>query len=55
LKLRYVSKENFASIFTAEEKAKSRNQNEAGSKQGFLLHLFFDPEDGGDMFLPYAA
>jgi hypothetical protein len=31
----------------------ARNQREAGSKQngGFLLGLFFDPEDAGNMFL----
>jgi hypothetical protein len=36
----------------------ARNQHEAGSKQSqtmlvtcFLTELFFDPEDGGDMFL----
>jgi hypothetical protein len=29
-----------------------RNQHEAGSKlTGQLFGLFFDPEDGGDMFL----
>jgi hypothetical protein len=33
--------------------SKARNQREAGSKQssGFLLGLFSDPEDGGDIFL----
>jgi hypothetical protein len=32
----------------------ARNQHEAGNKQlddGFLLDLFFELEDGGDMFL----
>jgi hypothetical protein len=39
--------------------SQARNQCEAGSKQnscclvnvGFLLALFFEPEDGGDTFL----
>jgi hypothetical protein len=34
--------------------SQARNQDESGSKQlntGFLFGLFFDPEDGGDMFL----
>jgi hypothetical protein len=32
----------------------AKNQHEGGNKQslypGFFLGLFFDPEDGGDMF-----
>jgi hypothetical protein len=32
--------------------SKTRNQRGAGSKQAvFLLGFFFDPEDGGEMFL----
>jgi hypothetical protein len=34
--------------------SQARNQHESGSKQlntGFLFGLFFDPEDGGEMFL----
>jgi hypothetical protein len=31
----------------------ARNQREVGKKNysGFFIGLFFDPEDGGDMFL----
>jgi hypothetical protein len=43
-----VSRRFAASVFTVEQQAKQRNQREAVSKQ----NLFFDPEDGGDMFLP---
>jgi hypothetical protein len=52
---------------SGSKNSQARNQRESGSKQsqepeqassvyyllhpGFLLSLFFDPEDGGDMFL----
>jgi hypothetical protein len=29
----------------------AKNKHEAGSKQIFFLGLFFDPENGGNMFL----
>jgi hypothetical protein len=46
--------EEHAFIFTAEEKAKQETDLKASDKQssaGFLLGLFFDPKDGGEMFL----
>jgi hypothetical protein len=49
-----VSEEHIASNFRVEEKAEEETSVKAGSKQahaGFLLGLFFDPEDVGDMFL----
>jgi hypothetical protein len=51
-----VSEENIASIFRIEKINSARNQ--CGGRwqaelfhAGFLLGLFFDPEDGGDMIL----
>jgi hypothetical protein len=40
--------------FSGSENKQSKTQHEAGSRQSsasFLLDLFFEPEDGGDMFL----
>jgi hypothetical protein len=58
---------HIASIFRVEEKAEQETSVKAGGKlsreeysldyfaicfhAGFLLGLFFDPEEGGDMFL----
>jgi hypothetical protein len=49
-----VLEEHIASIFRVEEYAEQETSVKAGGEQssaGFLLGLFFDPEDGGDMFL----
>jgi hypothetical protein len=52
--------ENVASIFRVEEEAEQETSVKAGGTQSpvchllhasFLLGLFFDPEDGGDVFL----
>jgi hypothetical protein len=49
-----VSDEHVACIFRVEEQAEQQTSVKAGGKQGqagFLLGLFCNPEDGGDMFL----
>jgi hypothetical protein len=51
-----VSEEHIASIFRDEEYADQETSVKAGGQQGCshsgsFLGLFFDPEDGGDMFL----
>jgi hypothetical protein len=56
-----VSEEHIASIFRVEEVSQQEISLKAGGKEsrwlatcllaGFLLTYFFDPEDGGDMFL----
>jgi hypothetical protein len=54
-----VSEEHIFSIFMVEEQAEQETSLKAGGfalsttcfHAGFLLGLFFDPEDGGDMFL----
>jgi hypothetical protein len=47
-----ASKEYVASIFRVEEQAALIS---TCFQAGFLLSLFFDPEDGGDMFLRNVA
>jgi hypothetical protein len=52
LKSKDVSQEHFASIFGVEEKIKQETSSACYLfHAGSLLDLFFDPEDGGDMFL----
>jgi hypothetical protein len=51
-----VSEEYITSIVRVEEEDKqnnrrSRSQAELSASTGSLLGLFFNPEDGGDMFL----
>jgi hypothetical protein len=52
-----VSEEYFATIFSVEEYAKQQTSVKAGGKQSYMLHadfllgLFFDTEDGGQIFL----
>jgi hypothetical protein len=48
-----ISEEYIASIFRVEKISLARNQRESKwqAELCFLLGLFFDPEDGGDMFL----
>jgi hypothetical protein len=48
-----VLEEHVASIFRVEEMSKERNMGSACHllHAGFLLGLFFNPEDGGDLFL----
>jgi hypothetical protein len=52
--------EYVASILRVKESVKQKNRHEAGNElssvsyllpAGFLFGLFFDPEDGGNMFL----
>jgi hypothetical protein len=44
--------EYVASIFSFEEKIKQKtDMKQFANFSGFLLVLFFDPEDGGDMIL----
>jgi hypothetical protein len=54
-KLTDVSEEHFVSVFRVE-KAEQETRVKEGGKQsyfsaGFLFGLFFDPEDGGEIFL----
>jgi hypothetical protein len=53
LKVNRRSKEHVASIFRVEETGMNEVARSAFYllHDGFLLGLFFDPEDGGDMFL----
>jgi hypothetical protein len=53
-----VSEEHIASIFRVEEYAEEETDLKAGDKQSLLVSCptyFFDPEDGGDMFLRNAG
>jgi hypothetical protein len=43
--------EHAASIFRVEEYVKQEASVKAGGKPDFLLGLFFNADDGGDMFL----
>jgi hypothetical protein len=57
LKVNDFSEEYVASIFSAEKKAKQETSVKQSSalllaSLCFLAWLFFDPEDGGDLFLP---
>jgi hypothetical protein len=47
LKINYVSEEHITSIFRVEEQETSVKQ----VASTFLLGLFFDPEDGGEILL----
>jgi hypothetical protein len=49
-----VSEEHIAFVIRVEERDEQKSTVKAGGQQrlaGFLLGLFFDPEDGGNMFL----
>jgi hypothetical protein len=56
-----VSEEHTASIFRVEEEAKQETSLKTGGKQRAAFTLiscsayFFDPEDGGDMFLQHVS
>jgi hypothetical protein len=46
----YVSDENIVSFFRVEKEVEQEISVKAGGRRA-LFGLFFDPENGGDMFL----